>query len=64
MMTYGNNNVIVMQIIITIALMILLAVVVPGNETLNEMISITRATYQSIVIAKTIKVELSYSDRG
>lgn len=45
-----------MQIIIMIALMILLAVVVSGNETLNEMISITRATYQSIVIAKTIKV--------
>jgi len=46
MITYDNNDVIVMQIIITMALMISLAVGVADNETFDEMLFITRATCQ------------------
>jgi len=50
MITYDNNDVIVMQIIITMALMISLAVGVADNETFDEMLFITRATCQRIVV--------------
>lgn len=51
MITYGNNDVIVMQIIITMALMISLAVGVPNNETRRDAFyHVCDATRHGIVI--------------
>lgn len=43
MIIYSNNDVIVMQIIITMALMILLVVGVPDNEIFDERCFLLRA---------------------